>query len=75
MISREDFWNDPDLATLLLKERTVISDLIETWNSIFQEIEDADTLLSLAHEEGDRQAEQDVERQLQKLASNCRLHP
>lgn len=68
MISREDFWNDPDLATLRLKERSAISDLIETWNSMFQEIEDAETLLSLAHEEGDKEAEHDVERQLEKLA-------
>ena len=72
MIAREDFWNDPDTATAKLKERTRISDLIETWDSIFSEIEDAQTLLELAHEEGDKEAERDVELQLDQLKAKVK---
>ncbi|MBF0376120.1 MAG: peptide chain release factor 2 [Desulfamplus sp.] len=60
-IAREDFWNDTDKATNLLKERTRISELIESWKAIRQDIEDADTLLSLAREEDDKDAELEVE--------------
>jgi len=67
MTAREDFWNDPDRATALLKERTRVSDLIDTWDGIFEEIEDAETLLELAHEEGDKETEQEVDRQLEAL--------
>ena len=50
-IAREDFWNDADTATRLLKERTTISGLIETCDTIFTEIEDAQVMLE---EEGIR---------------------
>ena len=40
MTAREDFWNDPDRATALLKERTRVSDLIDTWDGIFEEIDE-----------------------------------
>ena len=66
-IAREDFWNDNDKATELLKERTRISDLIEAWQAIFTEIEDADTMLELAREEKDKEVEKEVESQLQRL--------
>ena len=60
IVSREDVWNDPDNATRLLKERTRISGLIETFESITEDIEDADVLLELAQEESDKESEQEV---------------
>ncbi|MBF0112128.1 MAG: peptide chain release factor 2 [Desulfamplus sp.] len=66
-IAKEDFWSDTDRATLLLKERTRISELIESWESIRRDIEDADTLLSLAKEEGDKDAESEVEELVKEL--------
>jgi peptide chain release factor 2 len=71
-IAREDFWNDNDKATEMLKERTRISDLIEAWQSIYTEIEDAETLLELAREENDKEVEQEVDVQLQKLDKRIR---
>lgn len=71
-IAREDFWNDNDKATEMLKERTRISDLIDAWQSIYTEIEDAETLLELAREEGDKEVEQEVDVQLQKLDKRIR---
>ena len=66
-IAQEDFWNDNDKATELLKERTRISDLIEAWQGIYTQIEDADTLLELAREEKDKDVEKEVEIQLRRL--------
>ncbi len=71
-IAREDFWNDNDKATEMLKERTRISDLIDAWQSIYTEIEDAETLLELAREEGDKEVEQEVDVQLQNLDKRIR---
>ena len=56
----------------MLKERTRISDLIEAWQSIYTEIEDAETLLELAKEEGDKEVEHEVEVQLQALERRIR---
>ncbi|MEH0021340.1 MAG: peptide chain release factor 2 [Desulfobacter sp.] len=60
LIAREDFWNDSDTATRLLKERTTISGLIETCDAIFSDIEDAEVLLELAREESDKESEQEA---------------
>ncbi|MBF0468150.1 MAG: PCRF domain-containing protein, partial [Desulfamplus sp.] len=66
-IAKEDFWNDTDKATTLLKERTRISELIDAWELIHQDIEDADTLLALAREEADKDAELEVENLVTEL--------
>ncbi|MEN8210653.1 MAG: PCRF domain-containing protein, partial [Thermodesulfobacteriota bacterium] len=60
MLSQKDFWDDSDKATTLLKERTYLSNLIETWEKIYKDIEDADTLLELALEESDKESENEV---------------
>ena len=60
IISREDFWNDSDKATSLLKERTNLLNLLEPLESIFKDIEDADVLLELALEESDKDSENEV---------------
>ena len=72
MTAREDFWNDPDDATAKLKERTRVSELIDTWDSIFAEIEDAETLLELANEEGDKEAEAEVDLLLERLGEKVK---
>ena len=56
----------------MLKERTRISDLIDAWQAIYTEIEDAETLLELAREEEDKAAEQEVVTQLQSLDQRIR---
>ena len=67
IISREDFWNDADKATEMLKERTTIAGLIDTCNAIFSEIEDVEVMLELAREESDKAAEQEVAQMLAHL--------
>ncbi len=60
IMAKEGFWDDQETATDLLKERTRLSDLLETWDGIYKEIEDADTLLELAYEESDKDSEKEV---------------
>ena len=60
IISREDFWTNADKATGLLKERTSLSNLLETWEEIYKDIEDAEILLELALEESDKESENEV---------------
>ncbi len=60
IISKENFWNDADTATILLKERNTLSKLLETWETLYSGIEDADVLLELAHEESDKESEKEV---------------
>ncbi len=40
---------------------------MDTWKSIYEDIEDADTLLELAHEEGDKESEKEVAALLSEL--------
>ncbi|MFO7753690.1 MAG: peptide chain release factor 2 [Desulfobacteraceae bacterium] len=65
--AREDFWEDPEKATDLLRERTRISELLQGFEKLYESIEDTDTLLELAREESDKQAEKEVDAQLAEL--------
>ena len=47
-----------------MKERTYISNLLESWETIYNNIEDAEILLELAHEESDKESEKEVSTQL-----------
>jgi peptide chain release factor 2 len=62
--AKENFWEDPEKATELLKERTRISELLQGFEDLYNRIEDTETLLELAREESDKQAEKEVEAQL-----------
>ncbi len=51
----------------MLRERTQLADLVETCQEIFKDIEEAELLLELAHEESDKECEKEVERLLGSL--------
>ncbi|MBU3950831.1 MAG: peptide chain release factor 2 [Proteobacteria bacterium] len=80
-IARQDFWDDADKATDLLKERTTLSGLLETCQSISDDIEEADLLLEMALEESDKESEQEVanlltalERKIKKFSVDITLN-
>ena len=60
MLAKEDFWNNPEESTPILKERTAISGLIEKYKTLYDELEDNETLLDLAIEEADDSAVEEV---------------
>ncbi len=67
MIAREAFWDNPDETTAILRERTRLTDKIERYDLLPQELEDAEVLLELAEEEEDDDAFADVSKQLAGL--------
>ncbi|OGR23321.1 MAG: peptide chain release factor 2 [Desulfobacterales bacterium RIFOXYA12_FULL_46_15] len=72
MISKEDFWTDAEKATELLKERTSISNLVDTFETIHKEIEDIEVLYDLSLEESDKESEMEAASLLAELEKKIR---
>lgn len=64
IMAKENFWDDFDTATRLLKERTAISEVVEEWHKKNEILEESKILLKLAEEEQDLEAQQEVETRL-----------
>ncbi len=62
-----EFWNNPEGAKALLKEEKQLVRLIDHFQSVEQEIEDAHVLLSLAVEEADDAELVEVETKIKEL--------
>lgn len=72
MISQKNFWDDPENAKPVLKERTHIMGILDAWNGLNTEITDCDELLDMALEEDDTSAISDVLSQVSEMET--RLH-
>ena len=64
MIAHKDFWNNPEKNTVILKERTDLSDAVSNWEKLNQDIEENEILLGLAIEESDTDTLKDVGRSI-----------
>ncbi len=71
-MSRNGFWDTPDAATAVLKERTLLTHRIDQYTQLLTELEENELLLGMALEEGDEKTEAEVERQVDALAK--RIH-
>ncbi len=60
-IEQPDFWDDNARARSLLKERKVVSTLIDTWNHLHTQCEENRILLELAREENDEAVAGEIE--------------
>ncbi|MCG6895368.1 MAG: peptide chain release factor 2 [Desulfobacteraceae bacterium] len=69
ILAKDGFWDDPESATSILKERTRISDQIERFEKISSDLEDAKILLELAIEESDMETSGEVSRQIGRIES------
>ena len=56
----ENFWQDTDNAAAILKKRTSVLYLLETWDSLYKGIEDAEILYELILEEDDKENEPEI---------------
>jgi peptide chain release factor 2 len=65
IIADEKFWDVPEATTSILKERTLISGIIETCKGLALEIEESQLLFDMAMEESDEESIEEVSRQLQ----------
>ncbi len=62
LIAKDGFWDRPEASKGILKERALLSDRIDTFQTLSREVEDNETLLELALEEGDEEALGEVSR-------------
>jgi len=67
LVAREGFWNKPDGAKTVLKERTVLSNRLERFKGLASEIEDTQGLYEMAVEESDEATLGDLSRQTADL--------
>ncbi|TVP94297.1 MAG: peptide chain release factor 2 [Roseinatronobacter sp.] len=67
MTEDPDLWNDPTRAQALMKDRRMLSDALETYRSISQELEDQIGLIELGEAEGDSDVVAEAEAELAKL--------
>jgi peptide chain release factor 2 len=67
LVAREGFWNKPDEAKILLKERTVLSNRLDRFKGLAAEIEDYQSLYDMAVEEADEETLKDLSGQAAEL--------
>lgn len=66
-VAREGFWNKPDEAKVLLKERTVLSQRLDRFKRLAAEVEDHQELYDLAVAEADEETLKDLASQAAEL--------
>lgn len=71
-MAKDGFWDDPEAATPLLKERTFLSGRLESFQTLMSEIDDNELLVEMAHEEGDEQTLAEVGAQASALEKKLR---
>jgi len=52
----ENFWNDPEQAKIILKERSLLSAAIDRWKALYTDVEECEILLDLALEASDEKS-------------------
>ncbi len=71
-MAKPDFWDQPKRSKDLLKARAEINELLETWNRIQGELEDAKLLLEMATEEEDAETLQEVAEKVKEITADLR---
>ena len=69
IIGKEGFWNKPDEAKAVLKERTSLNNRLEQFRKLEAEVQDNQSLLEMAVEESDEDTLRDLGRQADELQS------
>ena len=67
ILAKEGFWNKPDEAKTVLKERTSLSNRLERFRKLAAEVQDNQALLEMAVEESDEGTLRDLGRQATSL--------
>jgi peptide chain release factor 2 len=67
ILAKEGFWNKPEEAKTVLKERTSLSNRLERFRRLAAEVEDNQALLEMAVEESDEGTLRDLGRQATSL--------
>lgn len=67
MIAGKSFWDNPENAKPVLKERTLLSGRVQCFKKLSGDLEESEILFELATEESDKEALEDVSRQIQDI--------
>ena len=67
IIAKEGFWDTPEDTTAILKERTVLTNKIETFETLAADLEESDLLLDMGVEEEDAETLAEVRQQVSSL--------
>ncbi|TVP73692.1 MAG: peptide chain release factor 2 [Rhodobacteraceae bacterium] len=68
MSENPDLWNDPARAQALMRDRRLLSDALETYRSLSQELEDQIGMIELGEAEGDAEVVTEAEAEIARLA-------
>ncbi|PIE75190.1 MAG: peptide chain release factor 2 [Deltaproteobacteria bacterium] len=66
-ISRSDFWDNPDAATPVLKERTMLSEKKDQYKNFCNKVSDSRELLEMAAEEDDQSVINEIQQEINLL--------
>jgi len=69
IITQKGFWDNPDQTTAVLKERAQLTDKVERFSALSDDLEECHIMLELATEESDTDAIDDVSVQLRNIDS------
>jgi peptide chain release factor 2 len=71
--AKKDFWDDTEQARTTLQKKTKLSSALDNWKKFQRQIQDAETLWSIASAENDEQVLNDLESELEQLSSDVKL--
>ncbi|MBW2645355.1 MAG: peptide chain release factor 2 [Deltaproteobacteria bacterium] len=71
-MTKDGFWDDPKKGKPLLQERTRISNTVQDWEKLRNELDDAEVLYDLAVEEDDAESISEAELAVEELAQSMR---
>ncbi|MCI6821674.1 MAG: peptide chain release factor 2 [Clostridiales bacterium] len=66
-MSRDGFWDDPESAQKLMKEKKSIDDRLEELDKLGSQLEDLEVMVEMAEEENDEEMAQEAEESLKSL--------
>ena len=69
---RDGFWNDPEKASGILREKSRLTDAVEKWKKQKSSLDDLRILAEIASEERDNQIQEEIRAELERLNAAVR---
>jgi peptide chain release factor 2 len=69
---RDGFWNDPEKASGILREKSRLTDAVEKWRKQKSSLEDLEILSEIASEEQDERVQEEIRSELEALNAAVR---
>jgi peptide chain release factor 2 len=73
LVANPEFWEKPEEGKIILKERSDLGNMIETWRGMSEEIADCGLLLDLAAEEEDQETLAEIQEKMKDLQGRYRV--